>query len=93
MAYIIEFLLIKNDRVNIIEKHYHFSDRNFIFLANQAFQDKYRGIETNKQFKISHHFIQDFKKRNRISTRKAHFKRKEGVNPKDYKDFLREIKN
>lgn len=77
---------------NIINQHYHFTDRNFIYLANQAFQDKYRNIETKKEFKISHHFIQDFKKRNRISTRKAHFKRKDNVDPKDYKDFISEIK-
>ena len=76
MEVITEYLLMQKKssiadfiRINIIRNHYHFADRNFIYLANQAYEEKTRNVAEPKQFKISHHFIQDFKKRKRISLR------------------------
>lgn len=78
-------------RINIISNHYHFTDGNFIFIPNQAYTEKSKNIENPKKFSISHNFINNFKERNRISTRKVHFKRKENVEDKTYYSFNSDI--
>ena len=52
-----------------------FHDSDFQFLAMSAFLEKYRDRDC-PDFQCSPGFIADFKKRNHLSTRKAHFKRR-----------------
>ena len=78
---------------NIIKPHLYFSDRNFVYLANNAFLEKYRDTDDENipQFLCSHSFVTDFKTRHRITSRRAHFmKRPELLDP-DILSFQRKI--
>lgn len=79
-------------RINYIEQGYHFSDKSFIILANQAYNEKYIDVENPPEFNCSKHFIQNFKKRNRISSKRAHYQRRPSASKKDIDDFINEIK-
>ena len=62
---------------NVIERGYLFTDEDFRQWIIQAYLEKYSDEEEElKQFNASNGFIYDFKRRNRFSSRRAHFKRR-----------------
>lgn len=79
-------------RFNYIDQGYHFSDKSFINFANQAYNEKYQNIENPPQFNCSKHFIQNFKKRNRISSKRAHYQRRPSASKKEIDKFIEDIK-
>ena len=53
-----------------------FQDQDFRLLAMQAYLEKNSELDDIKEFTLSDHFIQNFKSRNRFSSRKPHIKRR-----------------
>ena len=62
---------------NYISKNIFFSDKQFVSIAYDFFFKFYP--EGEKKFECSSHFISDFKKRHRISSRLAHYKRRKNI--------------
>jgi hypothetical protein len=60
-----------------------FTDATFSEIAIQAFLEKYRDADPPVQFQCSAGFTNDFKKRNRFSSRRAHLKRRPVVSDED----------
>ena len=65
---------------NFFRPGFAFHDADFQFIAMSAFLEKYQGKEC-PEFQCSPGFIADFKARNNLATRKAHFKRRPAVLP------------
>ena len=61
---------------NYFKPGFLFKDADFRHLAMQAFLEKHKDSELVPDFQCSPGFIQDFKKRNDLSTRRAHYKRR-----------------
>ena len=61
---------------NYFKPGFLFQDADFRHLAMQAFLEKHKDSELVPDFQCSPGFIQDFKKRNDLSTRRAHYKRR-----------------
>lgn len=79
-------------RENIIKPHYYFSDRNFAYLANMSFMEKYQDEEEDvPQFLCSHTFITDFKQRHKIVSRRAHFMKRPDIEEVDILGFRKKI--
>lgn len=75
---------------NIIKPHHYFSDRNFAYLANSAFMEKYKDINEDDQipqFLCSHSFVTDFKTRHNICSRRAHFMKRSEIQNSDFSEF------
>ena len=71
---------------NYVDQHKHFNDSSFAKLA-------YSLDYSIRDFKCSHNFISDFKKRNRFSSRKAHFKKRpNNFSNDDIEKFIQKIK-
>ncbi len=62
---------------NYISKNIYFSDKQFVSVAYEFFFKYYPNGE--KLFECSEHFIRNFKKRHRISSRLAHYKRRKDI--------------
>ena len=64
---------------NYFAQGYAFHNEDFKKIAVDAFLMKYRNAETVPEFQCSPGFITDFKERNNISQRRAHYKRRPDV--------------
>lgn len=65
---------------NYLKQGLLFTDSQFRELAMQAYQEKHKDEENIKDFKVSDHFIHNFKIRNHISSRVSHPKRRSDSN-------------
>ena len=77
---------------NYFKPCHAFHDDDFRFLAVQAFLEKY-GRKSLPDFQCSPGFIADFKARNHLSTRRAHYKRRPTVDPQTVETWVREVQN
>ncbi|KAH0800446.1 DDE superfamily endonuclease containing protein [Histomonas meleagridis] len=80
---------------NFISQGFYFNDEDFADIAYQSYLEKNNQNEKmfEKEFLISKCFIHNFKKRNHISSRKPHLKRRP-VTPEDDKNkFIEKIRN
>lgn len=84
----------------IVENYFRpgflFQGADFRRLAVQAFLEKHRGSKVFPEFQCSPGFVQDFKQRRNLSTRRAHYKRRPVVNDDDvlaWQDRLRRLLN
>lgn len=80
---------------NIIKPHHYFSDRNFAYLANSAFMEKYKDIDDDEeipQFMCSHSFVTDFKARHKLCSRRAHFMKRPEIEDFDLLQFQIKLK-
>lgn len=77
-------------KTNIIDQHKHFQDADFTKLVYSTTNEE--GIDL-RDFRYSHHFVSDFKTRNRLSSRKAHFKKRPTTQTTTIEEFKFDIKN
>ena len=61
---------------NYFQPGWVFHDEDFKFIAMQAYLEKHGDDAEFKNFQCSKGFIWDFKKRNKLSSRRAHYKRR-----------------
>ena len=79
-------------RQNILEPGYYFTDDDFRQWIVQAFLEKHRdNDEELPEFNASNGFIYDFKRRNNISSRRAHFKRRTPTSASRIEPWIQEI--
>lgn len=81
---------------NYVRPGFLFQDADFRRLATQAFLEKHQNSKTLPEFQCSPGFIQDFKQRRNLSTRRAHYKRRPVVNENDVLEWgnrLRKLLN
>ena len=74
---------------------YVFTNDDFIEIVMNAYLTKYQdeiNIDEKKQFMASSHFITDFKKRNHISSRSLHAKRRPIVSQDSINTFVERIR-
>ena len=80
---------------NFLSQGYYFTDEDFVDIASQAYLEKnhQNNQMIQKDFLISRGFIYDFKKRNRISSRRPHVKRRPLISETDKNEFIQKIQN
>ena len=78
---------------NFVDQGYYFNDGDFADVIYQAYLEKYMQSEeiVPKDFLISKTFISDFKKRNNISSRRPHVKRRPTIPDDAKKKFIDEM--
>ena len=79
-------------RANILEQGLYFTDEDFRYWVMQAFLEKHQDDEQIKQFNASNGFIYNFKQRNGISSRRAHFKRRTSSSQARIAPWIEKIK-
>ena len=75
---------------NIILPHRHFQDDDFRKLVFSTSNEE--GIDL-KDFRCGHSFVTNFKKRNRFSSRKAHFKKRPAKQLTTIEEFKQQIRD
>ena len=74
---------------NFLSKGWYFDNEDFIEIAYHAYLEKYQNEERNKKdFLISRGFINEFKKRNKISLRRPHTRRIPTISEEVKKEFI-----
>ena len=78
-------------RQEFIEKHMIFTDNDFRQVIWRFYVEKYKDAENIPNFSCSAGFIADFKKRQRFSTRRQHFKRRPTVDETTLEEWTHRI--
>ncbi|KAH0803495.1 DDE superfamily endonuclease containing protein [Histomonas meleagridis] len=79
-----------------LQPSFVFTNEDFIIIAMNAYLTKYQDItnfKETKDFLVSHQFIADFKKRNHLSSRVLHPKRRPNVTDKEKSNWIDTIQN
>lgn len=78
---------------NYFAQGYAFHNEDFKKIAGDAFLMKYRNAEKFPEFQCSPGFITDFKERNKISQRRAHYKRRPDIDADAVAEWVATITN
>ena len=79
-----------------LQPGYVFTNEDFVEIAVNAYLTKYKdktNFEEMKDFLVSHQFIHDFKKRNHLSSRTLHSRRRPNVTEEEKSNWINTIKN
>ena len=79
---------------NFLSQGFYFNDEDFADIAFQAYLEKSQNDQSfQKDFLISRGFISDFKKRNGISSRRPHARRRPQISDEEKNQFVKKIQD